>query len=143
MKETSERLQPQRVETRRGVEQLQRIRETLARLELTDGLTFAELLLESASRLPRDATVIAVLPDVPVETAIALGNLKRQGYAVTVVLVMLPENDLERAHGRLLAEGLRDVRHLPGEELLAALCSHHVQNTAPYQLVSPDVDVKT
>jgi uncharacterized protein (DUF58 family) len=118
----------------RGVEQLQRIRETLARLELTDGLTCAGLLLEAANRLPRDATVIAVLPDVPVETAIALGNLKRQGFAVTVVLIVIPEDELERAHGRLLAEGLRDVRHLPSEDLLAALCSQNVQNTAPYQL---------
>ena len=43
MSEENERLQPLLVETRRGVEQLQRIRETLARVELTDGLTFAEL----------------------------------------------------------------------------------------------------
>jgi uncharacterized protein (DUF58 family) len=134
MQDESDRLQPLRVETRRGGEQMQRIRETLARLELTDGLSFAELLLEANSRLPRDATVVAVLPDVPVETAIALGNLKRQGWAVTVVLIVLVEGELEKAHGRLLAEGLRDVRHLPGEEHLAALCSQQVQATTPYQL---------
>src|SRR5262245_55458270 len=43
MAEESDRLRPQLVETRRGVEQLQRIRELLARAELTDGLTFAQL----------------------------------------------------------------------------------------------------
>jgi uncharacterized repeat protein (TIGR01451 family) len=44
MADESDRLQPIIVETRRGAEQFQRIRETLARVELTDGLTFAELL---------------------------------------------------------------------------------------------------
>ncbi len=138
MQDASERLQPLRVETRRGVEQLERIRETLARAELTDGLTFAQLVLESASRIPRDATVIAVLPDVPMESAIALGNLRRQGYAVTVVLIMLPPEALEAAHSRLLAEGLRDLRHLASLTQLPALCSQQVQHATPYQLVSPD-----
>jgi len=134
MQETSERLQPLRVETRRGVEQLQRIRETLARVELTDGFTFAQLIIEAEGRLPRDATVVAVLPDVSVEAAIALGNLRRQGFAVTVVLIMFSENALEQAYGRLLAEGLRDVRHLPDEALLPDLCRQHVENSAPYQM---------
>src|SRR5579871_1552928 len=79
MAERSERLQPVVVETRRGVQQFQRIREVLARLELTDGLTAAQLILETASRLPRDATVVALLADVPVEAALALGALRRQG----------------------------------------------------------------
>src|SRR5262245_41953848 len=61
MRDESERLRPLVVETRRGVEQLQRIRETLARVELTDGMTFPQLILEAVGRLPRDATVIAVL----------------------------------------------------------------------------------
>ena len=52
MLKVSERLEPMIVETRRGAEQFQRTRETLARLELTEGLTFAELILETSSRLP-------------------------------------------------------------------------------------------
>ncbi len=79
--------EPLVVETRRGVEQLQRIRETLARVELTDGLTFAELVVgdgePAAARRDRGGGAA----DVPVETAIALGNLRRRGLAVTVVLV--------------------------------------------------------
>ena len=51
MAERSERLQPLVVETRRGVQQFQRIREVLARLELTDGLTATQLIIETASRL--------------------------------------------------------------------------------------------
>jgi uncharacterized protein (DUF58 family) len=138
MGEQQQRLDPLIVETRRGVEQLQRIRETLARVEMTDGLTFAQLVFEAVSRLPRDATIVAVLPDVTFETAIALGNLRRRGFAVTVVLIFLDDLGLERCYGRLMAEGIRDVRHLPNEAALPALCRHQVEQTAPYQFVSLD-----
>jgi hypothetical protein len=110
------------VETRRGEEQFQHIREALARVELTDGLPFAGLVLETAGRIPRDATVLAVLPDVAVETALALGDLRRRGLAVAAVLVACEPNQLERAYGRLVAEGIRDVRHLPDEAGLPELC---------------------
>jgi uncharacterized repeat protein (TIGR01451 family) len=126
MRERSERLQPLVVETRRGVEQFQRIRETLARVELTDGMTFAQLILETTGRLPRDATVVAVLGDVPVETSLALGTLRRQGFAVTAVLVLFDPDRLEKGYGRLLAEGVRDVRHLGNEAGLATLCQQQL-----------------
>jgi uncharacterized protein (DUF58 family) len=133
--EESHRLQPLIVETRRGVEQLHRIRETLARVELTDGLTFGQLVTETASRLPRDATLVAVLPDVPEETAIALGGLHRAGRAVTVVLIQHDENSLETCYGRLIAESVRDIRHLQSEEAVADLCRKTVDRSAPYALV--------
>jgi uncharacterized protein (DUF58 family) len=122
MQEESHRLRPVVVETRRGEEQFQHIREALARLELTDGLSMAGLILETAGRIPRDATVLAVLPDVAVETALALGNLRRRGLAVAAVLIACEPNQLERAYGRLVAEGIRDVRHLGNEEGLPELC---------------------
>ena len=115
MHEESQRLQPVVVETRRGVEQFHRIRETLARVEFTDGLTFSQLVIETTGRLPRDATVVAILPDVSVETALTLGNLHRQRFAVTAVLILLDDEQLEKGYGRLLAEGVRDVRHLRDE----------------------------
>lgn len=124
---------PLRVETRRGVEQLQRVREVLARAEMTDVLTIAEL-LTTTSRLPRDATVVAVLPAVPTATAIALGSLRRQGFALTVILVMLPETEREQALGRLLAEGVRDVRYLQNEDELPDLCRRQVDGSSPYGL---------
>jgi uncharacterized protein (DUF58 family) len=136
--EPGARLQPLVVETRRGVEQLQRIRETLARVELTEGLTFADLVLEAAPRLPRDATVLAVLPDVPVESAVALGNLRRRGLAVTVVLVTLDDGALERAYARLVAEGIRDLRHLADEAALPELCRRQVQRSTPYDFASAE-----
>ena len=131
MSERNDRLQPLLVPTGRGVESFQQIRETLARVELTDGLTFAELIVEAAARLPRDATVVALLPAVPTQTALALGNLRRRGFAVTVVLILIEEGGVEAAYGRLLAEGIRDVRHLPGEAELPELC-RKVRHVTPY-----------
>ncbi len=117
----NDRLRPVTVDTRRGVDQFPQVREALARLELADGLTFAELLLETAPRLPRDATAIAVLPRVPVETAVSLGTLRRQGFAVSVLLIGLTDDERTAAHGRLLGEGVRDVRWVNAEADLAAL----------------------
>ncbi len=127
MQEESQRLQPVVVETRRGAEQFQRIREALARLELTDGMTFAQLVVEAAARIPRDATVVAVLPDVPVELALALGTLRRHGLAVTAVLIACDSAQLERGYGRLVAEGVRDVRHLRDEAGLPELCRQQAE----------------
>lgn len=117
----SDRLRPIVVATRRGIEQFGRIREALARVELTDGLTFPRLVLEVSPRLPRDATVIAILGAVAIETSASLGNLRRQGFAISVLLIGLSEDDQLIAHGRLLAEGIRDVRHINSEEELALL----------------------
>jgi uncharacterized protein (DUF58 family) len=132
----SRRLEPLVVETRRGADQVQRIRELLARAELTDGLTFAQLLVETAHRLPRDATALAVLPTVSVETALSLGNLRRRGFAVAAVLVGLDEDGLEKAYARLIGEGIRDLRHLTSEEALPDLCRNHVHRAAHYDFAN-------
>lgn len=121
----SDRLRPVVVETRRGPEQFQRILETLARAELTDGLSAAQLVLEASSRLPRDATVVAVLPEATPETAIALGSLRRRGFAVTAVLVMPEQDQFSEDVGRLIAAGI-DVRQVADESLIGALCAQAV-----------------
>jgi uncharacterized protein (DUF58 family) len=125
MRESSERLQPIVVETRRGIEQFQRIRETLARVELTDGLTVAQLLEETSSRLPRDATVVAILGSVSAETALALGSLRRRGYAVTAIPVVLEGEALDHDLIRLMAEGI-EVRQLKSEAELPGLCQRQL-----------------
>jgi len=123
MRDRSDRLRPVVVETRRGPEQLVRILEALARLELTEGLTFPQLIIEATSRLPRDATVVAILPSVSVEASIALGSLKRRGYAVTVILVTYDDDDEAPASmGRLIAEGI-DVRRVDSEAAIASVCA--------------------
>lgn len=124
LREDSDRIRPVTVDTRRGVDQFQKVREALARLELSDGLTFAQLALEMAPRLPRDATLISILPRVPVETAVALGTLRRQGFAITAILIGLDESEKIEGHGRLLAETVRDIRTVNTEAELAALGSN-------------------
>ena len=119
--EKDDRLEPIAVPTDRGMEQFERIWATLARAELTDGLTFAQLLMEITSRLPRNATVIAVLPTVSSETALALGSLRQRGFAVTAALIAISEAEYEEAHIRLRAEGL-EVLHVLDNATLSALC---------------------
>lgn len=134
MEKTSARLRPIYVNTRRGMDSFRQIREVLARVELTDGLTFAELVLEAAPRLPRDATVVALLPAVALETALALGNLRRAGFAITCILIAINEDHIEQAYGRLLAEGIRDVRRLAREDELSTLCQQQVHQPTAYLL---------
>ncbi len=121
MLEKSERLQPVVVETRRGVEQLRRILETLARVELTDGLRLPELIDETESRLPRDATVIAILPQVNDETVVTLQDLRRRGYAVAAILNMHDEYDFSGAAAALEAIGV-DTHHLKDEASIPHVC---------------------
>ncbi len=116
------RLRPVIVETRRGAEQFTRILETLARAELTDGLTLAELIAESSSRLPRDATVIVILGDVAPEAALALGNLRRQGFAITAILCQPEPERFHEAAGSLVAERI-DVRRIDSEAEISSVCS--------------------
>jgi uncharacterized protein (DUF58 family) len=125
MLEQSERLQPVVVETRRGPEQLLRIVETLARVELTDGLSFAQLVTETASRLPRDATVVALLASPSIETAVALGELRRKGLAVTAILNLYDDTEFGQASAQLAAEGI-EARHLKTVEMLPNLCREYV-----------------
>lgn len=119
------RLQPIVVPTRRGADQFERVWSGLARLELNDGLSFAEMVLESSSRMPRDATVIAILPQVTAAGAAALGNLRRQGYAVFAVLVMLEQGDALVAQSKLLAERI-DSTSITDDPSLAAMCRKQV-----------------
>lgn len=127
----SDRLRPVTVETRRGPEQLLRILDVLARLEITDGLRFPELVGETASHLPRDATAVAILSQVPEETAIALGQMRRSGFAVFVVLVNREETQVRDWASapdwadRLMAEGI-PFRQVRDESDLARLCAEHV-----------------
>ncbi len=122
---TSDRLRPQVVPTGRGPDQLMRILEMLARVEKTDGLSFAETVLETASRLPRDATVLAILPSASADTAVALGSLRRQGFAVEAIVTTYYDHDFEKAAGNLLAEGI-PPRQLRDREGIATICRDYI-----------------
>ena len=128
MRDQSDRLRPIIVETQRATEQLDRILDTLARVELTDGLSFSDLVLETASRLPRNATVIAVLPEVPPEVAVALSDLRRRGYSVIAVTVVFDTPRTPDWARRpdwadwLISSGI-EIRRIDSEAALSSLCS--------------------
>lgn len=121
MSETSSRLRPIIVPTRRGPEQFFQIREILARAELTDGFKLPELIDEVYSQLPRDATIIVITPHVTPEVSIALGELSRAGYAVTAILSLWEDSDFAQQAGPLAAQRI-EVRHLKEESRISTIC---------------------
>ncbi len=122
------RLIPVAVETRRDAGQFQRILETLARLELTQEFPFEELVQEAGPRLPRSATVLAILSQIKSETAAALGNLRRRGYSVLALIITVgePEHPNWAAPPewaeRLLQENI-PFQTIPDEAAAAQFCA--------------------
>jgi uncharacterized protein (DUF58 family) len=119
--EEQSRLQPVVVPTRRGPEQLQLMRECLARLELNVGLELPDLIEEAGSHLPRDTTMIVVLGAVTPAIAVALGAMKIRGYAVEVILITMDREEHEAAMLLLASENI-EARHLSDEAGIAAVC---------------------
>ncbi|MEX2315607.1 MAG: DUF58 domain-containing protein [Pirellulales bacterium] len=125
MRDTSDRLQPVIVPTRRSNAQLGQILETLARVEKTDGLNVPQLVRETASRMPQSATVIAILTKVTPETAIALGGLRRRGMMVMAIVNVHDPYELARVAAPLAAERI-EIRHLSDRAAIPTLCSRLV-----------------
>jgi uncharacterized protein (DUF58 family) len=121
MLEKSDRLRPVVVPTRRASMQLTDILQTLARVEKTNGLTLAQLIGEAASQMPPSATVIAILTRVTPETAIALGNLRRRGWAVAAIINVFEELRLAEMSAMLLAERV-ETRHLADRAAIPRVC---------------------
>jgi uncharacterized protein (DUF58 family) len=125
---TNDRLRPVQVPTGKGSEKMRQMLETLARLELTDGLDFAEMLAAIISKVPRDATVIPVLRQVTPAIAIALGELVRRGFLVTAVVVAFGEGSVPdwaqppEWAVLLLAHDI-DFRMVNSEEAVMNLCA--------------------
>ncbi len=129
--QANSRLRPVIVPTRKGGERFGQILETLARLEHTDGQEFSEMLMEVASAIPRDATVVAVLRRVTPATAASLGELARRGFLVTVIVVSIdiePTPDWAQPPDwaqMLLAQGI-DFRVVNTEESVTNLCAEAI-----------------
>lgn len=122
----NERLEPVVLPAARGPEQIERIYETLARLERTDGFEFAEMIDEVAARIPRDASVIAILFDVTEDIARRLGELRRSGFSVSVVVVIESESGMRDwavapEWAQLLVRERIDFRPVFNNESLAEL----------------------
>ena len=98
------------------------ILQTLARAELTDGLGFrATGRAKPSSRLPRDATVVAILPTASEATMLALQMLHRRGFAVTAILNFYDDYEFGVAAAMLTASGI-SVQHLKDEASVADVC---------------------
>jgi uncharacterized protein (DUF58 family) len=115
------RKRPLIVPAGRGPEHFQELNRQLARLERNDGLTLPELLLESQSRLPRDASVIAIVQEVDETAALALGMLARQGYAVSAIVNHFEPEALRESAGRLMAFSI-PVYGLPDKSSIPQIC---------------------
>lgn len=83
----SDRLSPVQVPTLRSPSQAQRIIENLARVLPTDGLAVDRLILNEFRRLPRDAALLPVMPQVTEQCALTLATMKQSGFNVSVFLV--------------------------------------------------------
>jgi uncharacterized protein (DUF58 family) len=129
--QANSRLRPVLVETRKGGDRFRQILETLARLEHTDGLEFSEMLAEAACRIPRDATVVAVLRRVTPAGAAALGELARRGFLVTTIVVSIdlePPPDWAQPPdwAKMLLSHNIDFRVVNSEEAVTNLCAEAI-----------------
>jgi len=83
----SDRLSPLQVPTMRSPIQARRIAENLARVVAGHGLDIEQLVLSQYPRLPRDAALLPVVPQVTDQFALLLAELKLSGFAVSVFLI--------------------------------------------------------
>jgi len=127
----STRLRPVVLPAAKGEDQLTEMLAALARLEHTDGLDFAAMMLEAAPRISRDTTVVAVLGAVTPEIALALGGLARRGWLVTAIVISI---EMEAVPDwakppdwaqMLLAQGI-DFRVVNSEEAVGNLCAEAI-----------------
>ena len=121
MNAKSDRLRPVVVEARSGPEQFAEVHRTLARLERTDGLRFGDLLLETQNRLSRQLSVLVFLQQVDDEMALALGLLRRRGYAVSAIVNQHDQDGLQDSAAKLVAYHI-PVFNLPDEEAIPIVC---------------------
>jgi len=118
-REQADRLRPVEVPARKGGANLLEMMETLARLELGQGLSLAQMLAAEYVRLPRDAALIIIVPQVPAELVEMIARLKATGFVVSV-FVILNREEFIRAQARLSYEGV-NVFHIQQERDLDVL----------------------
>ena len=105
----------------RGPIHLQQMVRTLARLERTDALTLAELLIESESRISAETTVLIILQQATPESIAAIVSLSRRGRAVAVIINTHDINDYSSAAGPLIACNI-PTHHLSSEQSITDVC---------------------
>jgi len=123
-----------RVPTLRGDEQFPRIREMLACVELSEGPTLQEILSEYGWMIPADSTLVAIVPTVTKQLAQVLGDIKRKGKAVSVILTTLDEGEKERSLTNLVAQTILEFKLVKSENDIPDMCLSQVDRSAPYAL---------
>ncbi|MGD8237049.1 MAG: DUF58 domain-containing protein [Armatimonadota bacterium] len=118
-RDRSEALRPVEVPPKKAGANLLQVFETLARLELQPQLSLAQMLLAEYNRLPRDAALVLIVPQVPPALAQTIARLKTAGFVVSV-FVVLNEEEYVMTRARLAQEGVR-VFHLQSEADLSVL----------------------
>jgi len=83
----SDRISPLEVPTMRTPIQAMQIIENLARVIPGHGLMAEDLILQSHRRLPRDAALLPVVPEITPRLAEVLAEMQIAGFAVTVFLI--------------------------------------------------------
>lgn len=109
----STRIRPLQVLTQRSPIQAQQIIENLARILPGRGLDCAQLILEEFRGLPRDATLLPVVPYMNERLAMMLGEMKLSGFSVTVFYIADPKGFDEAA--AILAQHQIHVFHIQEE----------------------------
>jgi len=117
MRDRDDRLRPVILDADRGPVHFQELRRSLARLELSDGLSIAETVVGTQQRLSHDTTLIVMLQVCNPQTAAMLISMKRRGWAVAVVINTADINDFAASAGPLQADGIETI-HLADEAML-------------------------
>ena len=121
MRSQSDRLNPVIVAPSRGPVQFKEIHRTLARLERTDGLTLAELLVECESQLSGDTTLLVILQQANPATIATLVGLSNRGRAVAVIINTHDINDYTSIAGPLIASRIPTF-YLSDKASIADVC---------------------
>lgn len=121
MQATSDRLNPVIIAPSRGAPAFKEVHRTLARLERTDGLTLAELLIECESELSGDTTLLTILQQATPQSIAALVGLSRRGRAVAVIVNTHDINDYSAIAGPLIAARIPTF-YLSDRQSIASVC---------------------
>ncbi|WP_242631885.1 DUF58 domain-containing protein [Rubripirellula amarantea] len=121
MNESNDRLRPIIIKPSRGPVQFKEVHRTLARLERTDGLTLAEMLVESESQLSTDTTLLVILQQATPESIASLVGLSNRGRAVAVIINTADINDYTSIAGPLIASRIPTF-HLASRDAIADVC---------------------
>ncbi|MBI5095327.1 MAG: DUF58 domain-containing protein [Candidatus Hydrogenedentes bacterium] len=115
----SDRISPLSVPTARSPVQALKIVENLARVIPGEGLDASQLILSGFRRLPRDAALLPVVPQVTEKLALTLAEMKYSGFAVTVFFIA--DNAGYQEAAKLLAPHAIHVFHIEHERNLHEL----------------------